>query len=767
MDFSDVIDEALGGLTDTGLWEKVAADYWRGVHGLLIVVAVAIFVSSLDDLIIDLGWWVYALIERARSLWRPPPTLERLLKRPQARMAIMVPAWREADVIAEMVVNTINTFDYDRFEIFVGVYANDPETEAEVERVRERFANVHRAPVPHDGPTVKADCLNWIVQNIFLHEERTGETFDVFVMHDAEDVVHPYGLRVMNRYIEKAGMVQLPVLSMNRPWNRLIACHYMDEFAETHAKDLPLRSAVTGATPSAGVATAFRRDAMQALCAVRGNQPFNSDSLTEDYDVAYRLKALGFVSRFVRYFAKTPGWRQAVLRKGQVRTSRRELVATKEFFPDRWGPSVRQKARWMLGISYVGWRQLGWFGSLANRYFLFRDRKSLATAPIGALAYFVALNCLGYAILANADLDTIIDLPKPFATSGWLWTLMQVNLALLCVRLFHRALFTGQHHGLHHIWLTPVRAVVSNVISFAAFVRSMRLFLIHLATGRSFTWDKTQHTYPSLAELKHRSGRLGDVLQFWNHVTFAELHDALRAQKRRYRPLGLLLLDRGAVRDEDLAEAFAEQAGLLASSFDPLAVDPQAQAMLSARQSGRFLAVPIARGEGMLDLALAEPLGRSERQALEALLQPAATQLRYVFAPRSDIAFALRHAHAHGREPLARQRRTIDTLRLLGLMDEAGLSRLLREARRPYVLLGDVLVRSGALEHRQLAAALERFWPGEGRLGEFLIAENLIDADALGRALAAQADPPLDLLGLAVRRGLLGEREAARARELV
>lgn len=69
MDPSDVIDGALGGLTDTGLWEKVAADYWSGVHGLLIVVAVAIFVSSLDDLLIDLGWWVYALIERVRSSW--------------------------------------------------------------------------------------------------------------------------------------------------------------------------------------------------------------------------------------------------------------------------------------------------------------------------------------------------------------------------------------------------------------------------------------------------------------------------------------------------------------------------------------------------------------------------------------------------------------------------------------------------------------------------------------------------------------------------
>jgi adsorption protein B len=757
---AELIDDVRDGLFDTSLWEAVARGYWEGVHVLLIVVTVAIFISSLDDLLIDAAWWSYVVTSPIMGLFRPrPPTLERLLTRLQSRMAVMVPAWREAEVIAEMLVNTLNTFDYERYDIFVGVYASDPETEAEVERVRERFPNVHRAPVPHDGPTSKADCLNWIVQNIFLHEERTGELFEVFVMHDAEDVVHPYGLRVMNRFINGVGMVQLPVLSMNRPWNRLIACHYMDEFAETHAKDLPIRSALTGATPSAGVATAFSREAVLALCGATGEQPFNTDSLTEDYDVAYRLKALGLASRFVRYFARTPGWRNAVLRRGQVRTSRRELVATKEFFPDHWGPSVRQKARWMLGISYMGWRQLGWFGGLANRYFLFRDRKGLATAPIGALAYFVALNCLVYAVLANTEFDTIIDLPPPFTLSGWLWMMMQANLLLLANRLFHRALFTGRQHGLGHVWLTPVRAVVTNLVGFAAFARSMRLFLVHLATGRRIGWDKTQHTYPSLSELKHRSRRLGDLLRFWNHVSFADLHDALKEQRRRYRPLGLLLLDRGAVRDEHLAEAFAEATGGVAAGFDAFAVDGAALALLTARQAARFAAVPLRRNGEALDVALAEPLGRAERAALEALLPADVQRVDYSFAPRSDIAFALRYAWSG--EPLDGERQTIQTLRDLKLVDEAGLARLLREVRRQHVLLGDLLVRAGAIEHRALEAALERFWDQSAPLGEYLVARGLVDAEAVGRALAAQIAPPLDLLGLAVDLGLLGEREAA------
>jgi adsorption protein B len=372
------------------------------------------------------------------------------------------------------------------------------------------------------------------------------------------------------------------------------------------------------------------------------------------------------------------------------------------------------------------------------------------------------MNCLGYAILANADIDTIIDLPKPFETTGWVWTLMQINVIFLANRLFHRALFTGLHHGVGHIWLTPVRAVVTNLVGFAAFARSMRLFLLHILTGKRIGWDKTQHTYPSLSELKHRSRRLGDLLRFWNHVSFADLHDAINVQRRHPRPLGLLLLDRGAVRDEHLAEAFAEASGAEAASFDPFAIDPAILRLLTPRQAAQFAAVPLGVSGGVLKVALAEPLGRAERAALEALLPAAYPQRTFSFAPRSDIAFALRYAWRSN--PLAPERQTIETLRNLNLVDEAGLARLQREMRRRHVLLGDLLVRASAIDHTTLQAALETFWDQPAPIGEFLAAGRWVDADAVGRALAAQIEPPLDILGLAVDLGLLCEPAAAQAR---
>jgi len=299
-----------------GLYEVFLA-YWDLLRIAIMISAVLILVSSIDDLLIDIAYWVGTLL-RFTTFWVRPPKQAWLDQYPEKMIAIMVPAWQEAEVIANMIANTSKTFDYTRYKIFVGVYANDAETRREVEKVRQRFPNVYRAEVPHDGPTSKADCLNWIVQNILLHEERTGERFDAFLMHDAEDVVHPYGLKTVNWFVDEAAMIQMPVLSMDRKWTKLVACHYMDEFAEFHTKDLPVRSVLAGMTPSAGVATAFHRLAMMALVKEKDGQPFNTDSLTEDYDVAHRLSALGYPSEFVRYHARVPRQRKAWFRKGVV-----------------------------------------------------------------------------------------------------------------------------------------------------------------------------------------------------------------------------------------------------------------------------------------------------------------------------------------------------------------------------------------------------------------------------------------------------------------
>lgn len=725
---------AAHGVTGGDIYAATLA-YWGVLRGAVIVCALLILASSLDDLIIDILYWTRALV-RLVCFWNRPPKQARLDRHPEKLIAIMVPAWQEAEVIANMVANTSKTFDYTRYRIFVGVYANDPGTRREVEKVRQRFPNVYRAEVPHDGPTSKADCLNWIVQNILLHEEKTGERFDAFLMHDAEDVVHPYGLKTVNWFIDRAAMIQMPVLSMDRKWTSLVACHYMDEFAEFHTKDLPVRSALAAMTPSAGVATAFHRVAMMALLKEKNGQPFDSDSLTEDYEVAHQLSALGLPSEFVRYHARVPRQRKAWFRRGLVTYRRRELVATKEFFPDKFRTSVRQKARWMLGISIMGWK-LGWFGDLVDRYYLFRDRKALITAPVGMFSYLVVAQVIGMLLITRVW-PRAVDLP-PIIDRHWVQLVIALNLLFLLNRVLHRVLFTFLNHGLKHVWLAPVRIVVSNIISFGAFWRAARQYLTFLVTRRPIAWDKTQHSYPSLSELQGQ-GRIGDTLRFWNYLDDAALDAALAAQARRYRPLGLALLDQGAVEDDHLAEAFAEQAGTYGSTFNPLKIKPQALRLLSREEAARFGAVPLRLREGVAGVALAEPLGPSAMAELERILGRAGARgVQFLFAPLSDIAFSVRFAWADS--PFGAMPERLNQMRADGQIDAQGESRMWRSIRAGYVRLGDLLVRDGALTHEDLQSALAVSRRSGRRLGETLVASGLVPQARLDAALTAQHGP--------------------------
>ena len=133
-------------------------------------------------------------------------------------IAIMVPAWKESDVIASMVENLVQVMDYQQYVVFIGTYCNDRETIDEVERMARRYPQLQRVEVPHAGPTCKADCLNWVIQAIFLYEQTHSQSFAGVVLHDSEDVLHPLELKFFNYLLPRKDMIQLPVASLEREW---------------------------------------------------------------------------------------------------------------------------------------------------------------------------------------------------------------------------------------------------------------------------------------------------------------------------------------------------------------------------------------------------------------------------------------------------------------------------------------------------------------------------------------------------------------------
>ena len=136
--------------------------------------------------------------------------------------------------------------------------------------------------------------MNQLIRGILSREKRTRIRYDFFLFHDAEDVIHLFELHEAAQLLQRNHMVQLPVLPLARPASDVTHGVYGDEFAEFHCKDLRVRSAFGGFIPSAGVATALKREVIERLRILRGDEVFNPRSLTEDYLLRLELQRLGF-----------------------------------------------------------------------------------------------------------------------------------------------------------------------------------------------------------------------------------------------------------------------------------------------------------------------------------------------------------------------------------------------------------------------------------------------------------------------------------------
>ena len=135
--------------------------YLLGLKALLAVLMIVMAVCGIDDLFIDVYYWV-------RRFWRETTTYKKysrkeakeLYKKPEQPLAIMVPAWQEHGVIGKMAELAASQLDYENYQIFVGTYPNDPETQSDVDKVCAQYPNVHKVVCARPGPTSKADCLN-------------------------------------------------------------------------------------------------------------------------------------------------------------------------------------------------------------------------------------------------------------------------------------------------------------------------------------------------------------------------------------------------------------------------------------------------------------------------------------------------------------------------------------------------------------------------------------------------------------------------------
>jgi adsorption protein B len=427
---------------------------------------------AINDLLVDLIYFVRTLWRSLTIYTRYPRTFASyfVFKKDPGFIAMLVPAWDESAVIASMLRATLDRLDYDDFRIFVGHYRNDPATAAAIASVDD--PRIEPVLVNSDGPTTKADCLNHLYDALVAHELQCDRSAKAVVLHDAEDAVHPYELRTFDALIERAAVIQLPVLPLPDADSRWISGHYCDEFAEAHMKELVVREAVGASIPLAGVGCAIARKPLAQLAAMQDGKPFAGNSMTEDYEVGLRLGALGLKTMFVRIPAK-PG--------------ERAVVSSRGHFPATLGTAVRQKARWLGGIALAGWDRLGWSGGIGERWMRMRDRRGPIAALLLLSAYSAAL------LWSQIWLAEALGAPIHAQLDPALIALLTVNAWLLGWRVLMRACFTASAYGFAEGLRSIPRLVVGNVIAVLAAGRAIAL---HVGGGAK-RWDKTRHIFPS------------------------------------------------------------------------------------------------------------------------------------------------------------------------------------------------------------------------------------------------------------------------------
>ena len=191
-------------------------------------------------------------------------------------MAILVPAWDEFAVIASMLQGDAEAARLSKLQDLRRALSQRPgDCRGDRRRSDERIdAVADRSRWPdHQGrlpqPSLRrADRLSRL---------DTRHCAKAVVLHDAEDVVHPLELRIFDGLIDRAAVIQLPVLPLIDPASRWVSGHYCDEFAEAHIKELVVREAVGAAIPLAGVGCAIARGPLAKLAAHTGRQAVRRD----------------------------------------------------------------------------------------------------------------------------------------------------------------------------------------------------------------------------------------------------------------------------------------------------------------------------------------------------------------------------------------------------------------------------------------------------------------------------------------------------------
>ena len=664
--------------------------------GYIITFLIISLLFGLDDLIFDLYFYIRSFKRNKKHI----KVKDLNTVTPQS-IAIIIAAWKEENVIADMLYNTLTTINYPAafFHLFVAVYPNDLATQKAIEPLLETYSNLHMIINGVNGPTTKANNINYAYKHgLDKYERQSGMQFDIIAIHDAEDIIHPTSLKLINYLIPKHQVVQLPVFPLQpyptfRNFFKFITSGtYADEFAENHYRTMVAREIGQFIVPSAGTGFFMSRAAIKKVENTRGFL-LNETSLTEDYELSVYMQKIGID---VHYFLEKI---ERVSKTGKIV---REYIATREFFPNTLHEAVKQKARWIYGISFQSKKQINLKDyTKYQRYSLQRDwRAKYANISI--------IPC--YTILLYVIASYFIKLPNiiPYKSLSWYLSLIMTGMAI--ERQLMRAIALKMVYGWRSAILSnyfppiiPIRFTWGNIINLLATVRAWRTHLFGTKASKA-KWAKTDHTYLPKDILDGYRRKLGDLLLEKELITTKELKYTLDKIEAKQKRLGDALIEGGILLEDQLSPVLAELWGITYLDEVVHLVNPKLARVFPLKLVSKLEVVPLLKFEKQILIASYKILSKSDKQEI---------------IDKTEL------------EPLIVLTSPFKIQRAIHNMYKEDYRKLASNARR----LGEILIDEGLISMDQLMQAFKYQILTGKRLGETLIKLGIITEEKLNKIL--------------------------------
>jgi len=616
-----------------------------------LVVALLYLLMSLDDFV----WDILGLFRRG-SYRRQRLDLHKLDVTPPKLLALAIAAWHEDNVLGDVIDNVIASVLYPKsmYHIFLGVYPNDPATIAVAQALAKRYPNVHVVVNELPGPTSKAQNINYVIRQIKVFEAERGWRFASLTIHDSEDVVHPYELKATNYLLGTHEAIQFPVFPLlplprfSNFFPYITAGTYADEFAENHFTTMVGRYSSGAFVPSAGTGFALSRAVIDRF---GDADVLPQDSLTEDYRMSLTLYESGVQLYYVL---------EQIPRVSPKNELCMDFIATRSMFPNTFRTAVRQKSRWILGITMQSFRFREIFQTpklrFSARYTLYKDSK----AKISNL-----LAMVGYPLLIYFLVSLFVPLLPIYPKGSVSWWLSVFVTCMMVERQIFRSVAIDSVYGMRSVFfacllppLMPIRLVWGNIINLAATLRAYRQnFAAGKAARRAesrrdakrasaqpskkkLAWAKTDHQFLEKKVLQRYQRNLGDILLERGYLSVGELSDALRHTADNGEKLGAYLMKRGLLSEEQLLNALSAVKHIQFVDIGDLGDYTLAQFAPKFEEAllRRLLCIPLLEAEGGYVVAFCD---QSPIDAQTTLRNTYGFQVHAVFAAQKTVESGL------------------------------------------------------------------------------------------------------------------------------